>query len=113
MEGWEGRTRGGSQLARQKDREVVSLYQEHAALAGSSLSVVVPLIQSAATSASEAPDWAKAPLVPFLWNIARLQDPSVTFNLQATIVLFPALNSPSSHQTVGVTLILTPLRPLA
>lgn len=48
----------------QPDREVVSLYQERAALAGSSLSVVVPLIQSAAASASEAPGWAKTPRVP-------------------------------------------------
>lgn len=57
--GWENE--GASQLARQTDREVVSLYQEHTALAGSSLSVVVPLIQSAAASASEAPGWAKTP----------------------------------------------------
>lgn len=71
----EGRVEGGEGAVRQHrerenegdsqpDREVVSLYQERAALAGSSLSVVVPLIQSAAASASEAPGWAKTPRVP-------------------------------------------------
>lgn len=41
------------------DKEVVSVYQEHTALAASSVSVVVPLIRSAAASAREAPGWAR------------------------------------------------------
>lgn len=97
----ERKNEGDRQPDRQTDREVVSLYQERAALAGSSLSVVVPLIQSAAASASEAPGWAKtqeSSLSATQREAGGGGPPSVALNLQGAHSS-PQLSRPS-HQTV-------------
>lgn len=88
---------------RQPDREVVSVYQEHTALAGSSLSVVVP--SSSLLQHLPARHQAEQDPVPSTAHL-KTGAPSIAFSSRPSclLLLIPAHNSLSSHQTVWVTL---------
>lgn len=94
---------GEGERGRQPDREVVSVYQEHTALAGSSLSVVVP--SSSLLQHLPARHQAEQDPVPSTAHL-KTGAPSIAFSSRPSclLLLIPAHNSLSSHQTVWVTL---------
>lgn len=94
---------GEGERGRQPDREVVSVYQEHTALAGSSLSVVVP--SSSLLQHLPARHQAEQDPVPSTAHL-KTRAPSIAFSSRPSclLLLIPAHNSLSSHQTVWVTL---------
>lgn len=90
---------GEGERGRQPDREVVSVYQEHTALAGSSLSVVVP--SSSLLQHLPARHQAEQDPVPSTAHL-KTGAPSIAFSSRPSclLLLIPAHNSLSSHQTV-------------